>query len=1214
MKIKNSEAMRKNVFILAAAALLFAGCAKEAAEKFETVSYNTTIAAVMETADTKAALADNGAFTWQEGDKIAVYTSAKTFKVFTLTDGAGKNKAHFGGELADGETVTGPVVYPASLAPAYVAATEVKITFPEEFTYEAGNTNVPMTGILGTSTSNKGVAVFKQVGGVVKFSVAGIPDDATKLVVSARGSSLTGTYNTKGSAAVVATEAESSTVTINFTKTADAMDFYLPVPTGTYQNLGFSVQKADGTILAEKVAVVPNKVRIGELILMPAVTLVTEGLIANADQLEAFLATATKEDTKTYRIVADLDLTGKTLSMAKGFSGVLDGQGHILKNWVTSKALIDTLWNGGKVKNLVLDKSCKLSYPETIKDNLGFVVNDLYGEAIGLVNHANVEWTGTYGGEGKFGILIGQAYNVLPDKTAVTTLIKNCRNYGNLTLTSTGNTGGTVFIGTVVGRQAGNTTEAKMTGCYNAGDFTINNTVKSDKNFYIGGISGGNQNGCSNENCVNEGNVTFKVKEHQAALMLGGVTSYTTGFLHNCVNKGNITYVSEGAIKGCAVGGVAGYDGLTATQTATGITDVANCVNTGNISVSGAQLAGRNTIGDLNGTKSTSTGTAGVGGIIGYTVTGFSMSGCSNSGSVSYSLSDQGNGGTAETPGRFVLGGLVGDGWGPIRDGKNTGNVAASIRAAGGSYQILDSKGKAMAGNTTYIGGIVGSGYYSKTQTTLEVKGCENTGSVSLHSDNTAGTNHAIGGIVGWPGKETQNGGKMIDCINRGDVSASGNILVRAGGISGGTGAATGCSNYGKVTLVGTTLQDNSTAGGIFGLFANNSDFKDCENYGDVQIEKIFARGIGGLVGNFGNNVGTITGSVVNCQVIAPEGGIAGMIGGRFQGDSEFNFGSAESPIKVGGTLKKGETATVITAEQLTKDYMFGDNVQETHKLVNVQLLSGEITFVEHLESNFFVYHGKKYPVVKLADGKWWMAAPLAYVPEGKTVSSDPKADAGIWYTYTSDGKTATARTDFTDGYLYDYPTAFGVKQDDITYGTRDEYKSGEKIGNFRTFEGTQGVCPPGWYIPTRADFLKLVGASTKDDSNGEKAEVNDPTALYYDTSISGGGSTIKKFNEAGWNFAFLGIRSKTSTSQAGAYNLLITDDTKYTVAEFLGKPSLNQIMTSTPYMPNVAGNNVQYFCLMTTFTKAYQSGRLSLSYGNYLHGMEVRCVRKATE
>ena len=67
--------MRKNVFILAAAALLFAGCAKEVAEQIEVTPYNTTIGAVIDGIDTKAALADNGTFTWQEGDKIAVYTA-----------------------------------------------------------------------------------------------------------------------------------------------------------------------------------------------------------------------------------------------------------------------------------------------------------------------------------------------------------------------------------------------------------------------------------------------------------------------------------------------------------------------------------------------------------------------------------------------------------------------------------------------------------------------------------------------------------------------------------------------------------------------------------------------------------------------------------------------------------------------------------------------------------------------------------------------------------------------------------------------------------------------------------------------------------------------------------------------------------------------------------------------------------------------------------
>ena len=52
--------------------------------------------------------------------------------------------------------------------------------------------------------------------------------------------------------------------------------------------------------------------------------------------------------------------------------------------------------------------------------------------------------------------------------------------------------------------------------------------------------------------------------------------------------------------------------------------------------------------------------------------------------------------------------------------------------------------------------------------------------------------------------------------------------------------------------------------------------------------------------------------------------------------------------------------------------------------------------------------------------------------------------------------------------------------------------------------------------------------------------------------------------------------------------------------------------MCSTPYMPNPAGDNVQYFCMMSTFTAANPLGKLSLSYGNYLYGMELRCIRKA--
>ena len=302
------------------------------------------------------------------------------------------------------------------------------------------------------------------------------------------------------------------------------------------------------------------------------------------------------------------------------------------------------------------------------------------------------------------------------------------------------------------------------------------------------------------------------------------------------------------------------------------------------------------------------------------------------------------------------------------------------------------------------------------------------------------------------------------------------------------------------------------------------------------------------------------------------------------------------------------DTPTFFSDVHVDGDYLHLILIDGTSLIINTK--TGEV-FNENLDAKFFMYGGKKYPIVKLDDGRWWMAAPLAYVPAGKKVSADPVEDAGIWYTYKIIEKNVTeANVNNNDAYLYDYATAFGLDSyKDITYGTQAEWEK----GNYREFEGVQGICPPGWYIPTRADFLKLVGVSNKNDTVGETAAVNDNTAVYYDSSLNGGGSTVVRFNEAGWNFSFMGCRSKTSTAQVGAYNAAAPiDATKCSVEDWIGLPGLSQVMCSTPYKPNTAGNNTQYFCLMTTFTAAYKTGRLTLSYGNYLHGMEVRCVRKA--
>ena len=1056
-KPKISEAMRKNVFILAAAALLFAGCAKEAAEKFETVSYNTTISAVIDGVDTKAALADEGTFTWQEGDKIAVYTSAKVFKEFTLTDGAGTNKAHFGGNLEAGETVTGPAVYPVALAPEYVSATEVKVTLPDSYTYEGAQTNVPMTGTLSNS-----VLAFKQVGGVVKFSVTGIPDDATKLVVSAKAASLTGTYSTKNSAAIVAKEAESSTVTINFTKTADAMDFYLPVPTGTFSNLGISVRKADDTVISEKVASVNNEITRGKLLLMPAVAVVTEGNIANAEQLKTFLSAATTEDTKSYRLVADIDCAGNTLPAAAGFGGVFDGQSHKVFNFKVSVDGATTglfLSNAGTIKNVIFGSKDGESY-----DGVSEIaaVEGKGGSFTGLVadNNGTLENITTFVTVNFKAVAASAEVGVscLAGHAGATSVIKNCVN--KATLNASGTPTQVVDMGTIVGfmDKAG----ATVSGCSNEAKQTI--TLEVKKVLHIGGVIGRINAVVTVEDCANKADITYDQKVNPSNWMsIGGVigSDYNGGVVSGLTNTGN---VSANTLQVVRIGGIMGVLNKSG--------EVRNCVNEGKVTLTQAANANWQSAGGIIGFQEASKGSE-TNPVLDNIVVGNT-----NKGAVTVTVEN-----TTTHANKVAAGGILGEGCLAlsVKDNTNTAAVKVTNAAAG----------------AVYAGGIYGA--LIKNKWAIESTGNVNTGSVTAStSDNAAAM---AGGVVGY-------------------------IAPTSGGDA----------NKGALTL---------------------------------KSEK---------------NTGAVT-----CANAAAAGSIAG------------NNASATLENCIAGGSVNGTNLTESNLAELVQ----GSGSKGT--------VTGTIpVFSENLAEKKFTYDGRTYPVVKLADGKWWMAAPLAYVPAGKTVSADPTADAGIWYTYTVLGKNEVEpNVTRTDAYLYDYATAFGLNShEDITYGTQSEWQT----GNYRSFEGTQGICPPGWYIPTRADFLKLVGASNADQTQGETKAIDDPTAVYYEP-ITSGGSTVKRFNAEGWNFSFMGCRAKASTTQAGSYNAAAPiDGTKCSEPSWYGLPGLNQIMTSTPYRPNVAGTNVQFFCMMTTFTSTYKEGRLSLSYGNYLHGMEVRCVRKTVE
>ena len=184
--------------------------------------------------------------------------------------------------------------------------------------------------------------------------------------------------------------------------------------------------------------------------------------------------------------------------------------------------------------------------------------------------------------------------------------------------------------------------------------------------------------------------------------------------------------------------------------------------------------------------------------------------------------------------------------------------------------------------------------------------------------------------------------------------------------------------------------------------------------------------------------------------------------------------------------------------------------------------ITGEETdFEENLEGGYFTYAGVKYNVVKMKDGKWWMAQNLAYLPEGYTPATDLTAvTAGVFapIRVNADHTAAEFTTDpaviAANGYLYQAEVALGLKVGDLT--SEEEAKA---------LEGAQGICPKGWHVPTQADIVALVGKSVGSTTNTE--------APYYD----GANGSIVKLNADGFNMdAYGAVSIQDNTKTAGTF------------------------------------------------------------------------------
>ena len=186
------------------------------------------------------------------------------------------------------------------------------------------------------------------------------------------------------------------------------------------------------------------------------------------------------------------------------------------------------------------------------------------------------------------------------------------------------------------------------------------------------------------------------------------------------------------------------------------------------------------------------------------------------------------------------------------------------------------------------------------------------------------------------------------------------------------------------------------------------------------------------------------------------------------------------------------------------------------------EILVDKAATEEHLDEGYILYADTRYSVAKMKDNKWWMTQNLAYLPEGYTPSTDLNAvTAGIFapIRVNAAGSGAEFSTDAdlvaANGYLYQAEVALGLQVGDL-----------QSVEAAEALEGTRGICPKGWHVPTIDDIIGLVGKAVSPITTNAEAP-------YY----NGANGSISLLNADGFNLSVAGaISIGDNTRTAGTF------------------------------------------------------------------------------
>ena len=593
-------------FVLPLCAWLLGSCAKEGTP--ETVEDSNLIDIHLSASceSTRSVLGpDMHTHLWAEGDKIAVFDGG-AIREFTLVSGAGTSSAVFTGRVSSSST---NLVAVSPYSAASLKSRVVSQTVPSEQAAPLSGAD-PAALVMRAECARGETLKFSNQTSLMVFSV---PEGVSSVVLTALDGG------------VLAGESSSVRVTLG----GGAGQYAAVVNPGEYNGISVVVEAASGTYYKSSSNTVKAQrsagVNLGAFELSHPVV-----LIKTPEEMASFLKASSASYKETVLLDADIDLSGTSYQSAAGFAGSFDGCGHTVSG-VSAPLFADNtgsvvnfsvsgsaapsalefspvaLSNHGSISNVTSAVDFTVSKSAAVSGNivLGGIAAYNYGTISGCTNSGTVAFNSSSSiAAAALGGIAGYSEGAL----------ENCTNTGKVSLVASHGTG-MAKLGRIedsaasVGGIAGAAFAGfSATGCVNEGEVEyINDSIEKASAVYqriqVGGIAGspyGDISNCRNSariavSAITQSRAAFSAQNY--ILDVGGISGgsfHETGNYQesndhtnilDCVNEGDIDIKLDATKSNSPIGGIVGWPNGEKTGVAN---KVSGCVNSGNITVSGA--------------------------------------------------------------------------------------------------------------------------------------------------------------------------------------------------------------------------------------------------------------------------------------------------------------------------------------------------------------------------------------------------------------------------------------------------------------------------------------------------------------------------------------------------------------------------------------------------------------------------------------------------